>query len=207
VTVTTAAVTETTVTRVIRRSTNPGETYRLVGTTLNIDATCGVNCSVTYEIKAPAGVAVHGRLNSGDIRLDGVGATDLEVTSGDLAVLNGAGPIQLRASSGDIKVLDAKGTVKAQTTSGDIQALNAAGAVDVRLSSGDATVVLATPASVTAKSTSGDINVTVPSGSYKVGAVTGAGDVDLHGMVSNPGAKDVLDVQTGSGDVNIAAAA
>ena len=55
VTITTAPVTETTITRVIRRSTNPGESYRLVGTTLNIDTTCGVDCSVTYEIKAPPG--------------------------------------------------------------------------------------------------------------------------------------------------------
>src|SRR5690349_5955644 len=50
VVVTTSEVDETTIHRVIRRSTNPGESFKLDGTTLTIDTSCGMNCSVSYEI-------------------------------------------------------------------------------------------------------------------------------------------------------------
>ncbi|MFD0517635.1 hypothetical protein [Paractinoplanes durhamensis] len=71
VTVTSGDVTETSIRRVIRRSSNPGSPYTLDGTTLNIDTSCGPNCSVSYEIKTPTGVNVRGKEHSGDIVLKG----------------------------------------------------------------------------------------------------------------------------------------
>jgi DUF4097 and DUF4098 domain-containing protein YvlB len=198
---------ETSITRVVRRSSNPAEPYKLDGSTLTIDASCGMNCSVSYLIKTAPGVAVRGDLRSGDVRLDGVGATDLEVTSGDLTVANATGPVQVRATSGNIRVLDAQSTVKAQATSGDMQVINAAGAVEVKVSSGNVDVVLTKPDSVTAQATSGDIKVVVPDGDYKLVTSAGSGDVDLHGMQSDPTSKNVIDVKVGSGDVNVASGA
>jgi hypothetical protein len=203
----TGPFTETSITRVVRRSSNPTEPYKLEGSTLTIDASCGMHCSVSYLIKTAPGVAVHGELHSGDIRLDGVGATQLQVTSGDLTVSHATGPVQVRATSGDIKVLDAQSTVKAQATSGDMQVIDAAGAVDVRVSSGDVNVVLTKPNSVTAQATSGDIQVTVPQGSYKLLTHAGSGDVDVHGMESDSTSKNVIDVKVGSGDVNVTSGA
>lgn len=203
----TGPYTETSITRVVRRSSNPAEPYKLDGTTLTIDASCGMNCSVSYLIKTAPGVAVHGDLRSGDIRLDGVGATDLQVTSGDLTVSHATGPVQVRATSGDIKVLDSQSTVKAQATSGDMQVIDAAGAVDVRVSSGDVNVVLTKPNSVTAQATSGDVRVVVPDGAYKLVTSAGSGDVDVHGMESDSTAKNVIDVKVGSGDVNVTSGA
>ena len=206
VSITTAAVTETTIKRVIHRSSNPGESYRVTGSTLTIDTSCGHDCSVSYEIQAPAGVAVRGELRSGDIQLAGVGATDLEVTSGDLLVRNATGPVQLRATSGDIRVLDAKGPVTAQSTSGNIDAENVGGTADLRVTSGDIAVKLVTPASVTAQTTSGDVTVLVPHGDYRIVTTTGSGDAGVIGLTSDPAAKNVIDVRTGSGDANVSAA-
>jgi DUF4097 and DUF4098 domain-containing protein YvlB len=204
VTVETAEVTETTITRVIRRSSDPGESYRLDGSTLTVDASCGVRCSVSYLIKTPPGVTVRGKLGSGDVRLAGIATTDLQVGSGDLTVLNAAGPVKVQTNSGDIKVLDAKDTVQTETGSGDTDVINAAKAVTAKVHSGNLTVLLTEPGSVTAESGSGDIKVTVPEGSYRLVTDTGSGDVDLHGMDSDRNATNVIDVKAGSGDVNVA---
>jgi hypothetical protein len=200
VSVTTAAVDKTTIKRVVRRSTNPDESYRLDGTVLNIDTSCGHNCSVSYEIQAPAGVAVRGDLRSGDVRLTGVGATELELTSGDVTVSKATGPVQLRATSGDIRVIDTKSTVKVESTNGDIQALNVGGAVDVKVTSGDISVLLTAPHSVTAEATSGDVSVRVPEGAYQIRTDTMSGDASVQGLTSDPTAKNIIDVRTHSGD-------
>jgi DUF4097 and DUF4098 domain-containing protein YvlB len=205
--VTTGPVTETSITRIVRNSSNPAESYKLTGTTLNLDNSCGVNCSVSYQIKAPAGVAVRGQMTSGDIRLDGVGATDLQLTSGDLLVQNASGPVQIRATSGDIRVLDAKSTVKVHSTSGDIRAMRVGGAVEAEVTSGDVSIELAAPASVTAQTHSGDVIVTVPRGSYKLVTDVTSGDLDAHGLVSDATSKNVIDVRTVSGDVNVTSGA
>jgi DUF4097 and DUF4098 domain-containing protein YvlB len=200
VTVTTAAVDKTTIKRVVRRSTDPGESYRLDGTVLNIDTSCGHDCHVSYEIQAPAGVAVRGELRSGDVHLSGVGTTELELTSGDVTVRDASGPVQLNARSGDIRVVDAKSSVKVESTSGNIHALNVGGAVDLKVTSGDLTVELAAPHSVTAEATSGNVNVRVPEGDYQIRTDTGSGDASVHGLTSDPDAKNIIDVRTRSGD-------
>ena len=202
--ITTAPVSQTTIKRVIRRTTNPGESYHLAGTTLSLDTSCGVDCSVSYEIQTPAGVNVSGHLESGDVRLDGVGKTDVQVSSGDISVVNAAGPVRVTATSGDIEVLQAKSTVTVASTSGDIRAIDPAGAVDIRATSGDVQVHLTTPNSITCRVSSGDVDVSVPAGDYKVVSHdNNSGDTWLHGLVSNPAAKNVLDIQTSSGDVNV----
>jgi hypothetical protein len=203
----TAAVTETTIKRVVRRSSNPGESYRLQGSTLTLDTSCGRDCDVSYEIVAPAGVTLDGELRSGDVHLTGVGATDLRVTSGDIRVDDASGPVELQATSGDIRVLDAASTVKVKSTSGDVQAINAAGAVDLEVTSGDITAKLANPASVRVRAHSGDVEVIVPPGKYKVNADTGSGDNTVTGVTNDSTAKNTLDVETTSGDVRLTAAA
>jgi hypothetical protein len=207
VTVTTAPVTETTIRRVISQATNPGPSYQLQGTTLTIASSCGMHCRASYEIKTPPGVKVHGKSGSADIRLDGVADTDLQITSGDLTVTNATGPVQIRATSGDIRVNDAKGSVKIQSTSGDIEALNAGGPVEIRLTSGDVQASLATPNSVTAHTTSGDVTVNVPQeGKYKLITSHGSGDLNIEGLENDSSSKNVIDVRAASGDVTVASA-
>jgi hypothetical protein len=71
VTVNTAAVTETTVTRVVQhRHPTPVRATGWTGRCLRIDTVLRPpDCTVSYDITAPAGVAVTGGLTSGDIRL------------------------------------------------------------------------------------------------------------------------------------------
>jgi len=202
----TAPIAETRITRIVHRATDPGESYRLDGTVLHIDTDCGHDCSVSYQIEAPAGVAVRGELRSGDIGLDGVGATDLRLTSGDIMVRNAAGAVTARATSGDVTVLDGKAGATIEATSGNVRAVNITGGpVNAQVNSGDVEVQLTTPNSVTARANSGDVNVLVPAGSYRVSAETGSGDSGVVGIVNDPSAKNVITVHTGSGDAHVAA--
>jgi DUF4097 and DUF4098 domain-containing protein YvlB len=206
VAVSTGTATQTKITRVVRRNTNPGESYRLDGTVLHLNTSCGHDCSVSYQIEAPAGVAVKGELRSGDILLDGVGATDVKLSSGDLTVQGATGPVVLQASSGDLRVIDAKGTVKAKASSGSIETINPGAAVDLEVSSGEITVLLNTPQSVTAEASSGDVNVMVPDGAYKITAQATSGDATVNGLTSDPGAKNIIDVRARSGDAVVSLA-
>lgn len=200
----TAPIAETRITRIVHGATDPGESYRLDGTVLHIDTDCGHDCSASYQIEAPAGVAVRGELRSGDIGLDGVGATDLRLTSGDIMVRNASGAVTARSTSGDISVLDGKGGATIEATSGNVRVVNITGGpVDAQVTSGDVEVQLAAPNSVTARANSGDVNVMVPAGSYRVTADTGSGDHTITGIVDDPSAKNVINVHTGSGDARV----
>ncbi|WP_127504907.1 DUF4097 family beta strand repeat-containing protein [Actinoplanes solisilvae] len=200
-------VTETSIKRIIKRSSgDPGESYRVEGSTLVVDTDCGHNCSVSYEIVAPAGVKVRGELKSGDVQLDSVADTDIELTSGNIDVTEPTGPVKLRATSGDMRVTNAKSTVDIQTTSGNITATEVAGAMNLKVTSGDIDAALSAPASVTAQTTSGNVNLRVPSGSYKINTVAGSGETEVQGITSDPNAKNELNLRTGSGDATLVAA-
>jgi len=202
--ITTAAVDQTTIQRVIRRTTNPGESYKLSGTTLSIDTSCGLNCNVSYDIRTPPGVKVRGNLDSGDVVLAGVADTTVQVASGDVMVTDATGPVKVEATSGDIEVLRSHGTVDAVATSGDIRTIDAQGAVTARATSGDVQVHLSTPTSVTADVSSGDLDITVPPGSYHiVNRGSAGGDASITGLTSDPASKNVLDVKADSGDMHI----
>jgi hypothetical protein len=205
--ITSAAVNATTIKRIVRRSSNPEESYKIVGTTLNIDTSCGHNCSVSYEIQTPPGVGVRGEVHSGDLGLTGMGTTDVRVSSGDIMIKEATGPVAAQATSGDIDVTGATGTVTVKATSGDVRAMNVTGPVDAQVTSGDLTVKLATPNSVTATASSGNVDVIVPSGAYRINADTGSGDESVNGLTNNPAAKYLIDVRTGSGDATVSATA
>jgi len=202
--ITTAPVDQTTIRRVIRRTTNAGQSYKLSGTTLSLDTSCGLNCFVSYEIQTPPGVKVRGSLDSGNVILAGVADTTVTVSSGDVMVTDATGPVRVQATSGDIEVLRSHGTVNAVATSGDIRAIDPQGAVTVRATSGDVQVHLSTPTSIKADVTSGDVDISVPAGSYDVvNHANRGGDTSITGVTSDPSSKNVLDVKAASGDINI----
>lgn len=209
VTVTTAAVSDTRIKRIVRTdgSTDPQASYRLEGTVLTLATTCGERCTVSYEIQAPAGVAVRGRLGSGTIALSDIATAEVQVASGDVRVTRASGAVSMKSGSGDISAEDLLGGATLVTGSGDIAAHGLGGgkAVRVQTGSGDVTVELAEAASVTARAGSGDIDLTVPDGAYQVKAHNGSGDSELLGLVDDPKAKNIIEVQTGSGDATVTA--
>lgn len=207
VTVRTSPIQETRISRIVHRNSDPGPTYRIDGTALHITTDCGHNCTVSYTIEAPAGVAVRGELKSGDVGLDGVSTADIALTSGNVVVRNATGAVKVQATSGDIDVMDGKGGASIEATSGNVRAINIAGGpVSAKVTSGDVDVQLSAVNSVNAETTSGNVNVIVPAGSYRVGIGTGSGDQRVAGIVDDPSSKNVINVHTGSGDATISAA-
>jgi hypothetical protein len=204
----TSAITETRITRVIHRNADPGPSYRLEGTVLHLNTDCGMNCSVSYQIEAPPGVAVNGKLSSGDVGLVDVASADIEVTSGNITVSGATGSVKAQATSGDITLAGVKGPVTLRATSGNVRAVDvASGPVDVHATSGDVNLKVNTATSVTAAASSGNVRLLIPAGSYRVNAEAGSGDTRVVGVTDDPAAKNVLNLRAGSGDVDVIAAA
>jgi Putative adhesin len=201
--VSTSAINETRITRIVHSDADPGLSYTLTGSQLHLGTSCGHDCRVSYRIEAPAGVAVTGELRSGNVALTGVGNTDVHVSSGDIDIHRATGRVQARATSGEVTVTDSTGPATLVATSGDINAVNIGGAVAATASSGEIQVRLDAPASVTAVSSSGDVNVVVPAGKYHVRTRATSGDVNVDGITDDPSAKNVLDVRASSGDVTV----
>ena len=207
VTVTTAAVAETRIKRIVRTDgvADPQTSYQLAGTVLTLDTSCGQQCQVSYEIQAPTGVAVRGKLGSGNLTLSDIGAADVTVGSGDAAIDRASGAVSLKSGSGDILVNDLRGETTLVAGSGTVEAHGLSGgkAVRAQTGSGDVILELTEVASVTARAGSGDVELTVPDGAYHVKTRNGSGDAELLGVVDDPAAKNIIEVQTGSGDATI----
>lgn len=204
VTVTTSATTETTIKRSVSyRGDQPGQTYRLVGTVLQIDTDCGDNCTVNYAIGAPAGVSVRGATGSGDIDLSGVSTVDVTVGSGDIRVSGATGDVKAASHSGNISVTDPTKAVRLVASSGDIQGHGLGrAAVDATAASGTIDLELTQAGPVTAHASSGDLSVRVPEGHFRISAHAGSGDARVN-VPSEQGAPTALNLTTDSGDITV----
>ncbi len=201
----TSAIGETRIGRTVtyRDGQEPGATYKLTGTVLNVDTNCGSNCSVSYDIEAPTGVAVRGALGSGEIALTGVATADVTVGSGNVAVTEASGAVKARTRSGNIVVQDLKGAAHLVATSGNIEGMGlGSGALIAEATSGDIELTLSKPGPVTAKATSGNVGLMVPDGSYQVRTSATSGE-QMVDVPHDPAGKHLLDVRATSGDVRI----
>ena len=99
------------------------------------------------------------------------------------------GPMQLHTSSGSIHASDLRaGQVSAVTSSGDI-----------------GLAFSAPPSAVTARTSSGDVDVTVPHGSQLYGVVQHTGSGEKTAAVrTDPSSTRHIDESTSSGDVSVA---
>ena len=165
-------------------------TYRIEGSTLFLNTSCGRGCGVDYDVRVPEGVTVTGTTGAGDVRLTGVSKVDIDVHAGDVSVTRATGPVRIRVDSGDIGVTD----VRAATT-------------DLQAGFGDIAVNLSSAGSVTARTVTGDIRVRVPSrAGYRIDASTGAGDTKL-GVPTDPNGAYMLSLQSTVGDIVVSPAA
>ena len=193
--------------RVVRyRGDEPGETYRFSGSVLSIDTDCGRWCSVSYDIRAPEGVAVRGENGSGDLRLTNVAAVDVKVGSGEVDVDDSSADVSVQTGSGGMRIRSVAGSLTARAGSGEIDARGVkGGSANVRTGSGDVTLVLDSAADVRGKVGSGNLTITVPAGSYRVDATTGSGDENI-AVPNDPAGDHTLDLESGSGDITVNAA-
>lgn len=191
--------------RIVRTSgADPEVSYRVDKGVLSIDTDCGAGCQATYEITAPAGVAVRGQLSSGNIQLAQVGSANVRTGSGDIELTRIDGTVKAEATSGSIEANATGGALTLRTTSGDITGASLRGgkAVAAEATSGNVEIGLAEAASVNARVQSGNIELTVPPGPYRVLSSLDNGDLDSD-VVSSPGATSVLDVSATSGNASI----
>lgn len=199
-----AGATETKIRRVVSGGTSPDTSYQVAAGVLTLNTDCDRQCSMAYEITAPPGVAVHGKLTSGDVQLAEVGAVDLQLTSGDVLVERPTGPVKLRATSGDLQVIGGTG-VDMEARSGNLDVSEGTGPVTAKLTSGDITLDLVEQGSVTASTTSGEINLMVPRGDYQVAARSANGETNVQDVENDPKATSVLDLRTSNGDISVTA--
>lgn len=112
-----------------------------------------------------------------------------ETAFGDIDVAGPAGDLELETGSGEV-------------TARGVDAIEAA----VTARSGDVVLSFARrPFDVDVEVSSGDIEVVVPAGAYRIEAETRAGDVLLRGVRDNPDAPGRIRLDTTAGDVTVRA--
>ncbi|GAA0506744.1 hypothetical protein GCM10011581_41760 [Saccharopolyspora subtropica] len=178
--------------------------HRVEDGALVLDADCGWNCSVDYEVTLPVPVPVTGDLGAGSLHVVGMREVRAEVGSGEIEVAQVDGPVDVRTGSGSIILDRLTGEVDATTGSGDIEGrgLSAAdlvldtdaGSIDLRMTTAPTSAELTTG--------SGDIELTVPAESYRVDSDSGAGDVNVD-VAEDPQSPRHLKLSTGSGDIRV----
>jgi hypothetical protein len=154
---------------------DPDQGWRRDGDALVL-GDCGWGCSVDYELRVPAGTKVEGTTGSGSITVDGAESVDVESGSGSLDISNVTGTAKASTGSGDVSLVQIGGSSTARSSSGSITGRALAGPVDANTSSGDVTVDLTRQQNVHAETSSGDVELTVPAGPYRVDAHSSSGD-------------------------------
>jgi putative adhesin len=143
----------------------PGDAFKISGGQLVL-AGCGHDCTVDYELIVPRGTTVSGNAGSGDVAIEGAGATEVTSRSGEVRVLGGVGPVKVRANSGEVSIrLASPQNVQVDAGSGDVSVVVPAGHYRVRAEtgSGDQRITLATdpngPYQLDLRTRSGDVTV------------------------------------------------
>jgi len=178
--------------RTLRYSGDPPEVRATsVGGVLELTVDCRAfqgRCEADHVVLLPRSAAVEIHTGSGEVAVQGIAdAVLVETGSGDVVLRDLAGDVDAITGSGDVVLDGMSGAViQADTGSGDVEL-----SCEVR------------PTRVEVSTGSGDVDVVVPSGVYHVATDTGSGDVALHGVTADRGADAVIDVSTGSGDIQL----
>ncbi|MFL6118366.1 DUF4097 family beta strand repeat-containing protein [Actinophytocola sp.] len=159
----------------------PGETFHVDGNVLVLEDCPEQDCRVDYDVTVPKVTKVSGHLDSGDLEVTGATSANVE------------------AESGDVTLRDVDGEVNAKARSGNVDLSGIQGAVVAGARSGNVTVALAEPGSVTASTSSGDVDVTVPKGRYRVVIQADEATNELGGGTSGPR----IELRSDSGDVTL----
>ncbi|MFC0099127.1 DUF4097 domain-containing protein [Micromonospora marina] len=189
--------------RVVRyQGDEPNSRYEITGDELVLPTDCGQRCSISWEVTAPPGVVVRGGTGSGNVDLSDVGAVEFTLSSGDLTIRGVTGEVRASTTSGNIRVVEAAGPVRLRARSGDIEARRLESAIDVETTSGDIVVELDEPAPARVHATSGDVDLAVPAGRYRVRATATSGDTDVR-VTDDPAASVQLEASATSGNVTV----
>ena len=170
--------------------------YRRDGDTFVLTGCRG--CSVDYDLVVPRGTAVSGNSGSGDVVVQGVAEVDIELGSGNVQVRDISGPVDARTGSGEVTLVLA-GPVEVESSSGSISGSSLAGPVHLGTNSGDVMLELTRAQQVRASTSSGDVDLAVPAGRYRVDAGDDGRDGDERAdieVVDDPDARYALELDT-----------
>ena len=216
-------LTETKIHRRVEHTKNnkpSGVAHRIEGDALVLDG-CGDDCEINYEVLVPdEKISVQGETGSGDAVFEGLAAIDYRTGSGDVTVRDVKGDVRATSGSGDFTasriggglivevgsgnlLLDLiKGKSVVVTHSGDIVGTGIDNDLTADASSGNVSLTFLSERSVRAHSGSGDINLRIPGGPFRVVGETGSGD-RLVNVPTDPSGKTELKLNTGSGDIRV----
>ena len=172
---------------------DPKERYDQGDGKLELDSGgCGFlsfGCKTSYVLTVPRDVKLTVENSSGKVTVAGIeGGAVLKTSSADIEVHDVGGPLELRSSSGDVEGDGLAATsVTTHSSSGSV-------ALDFTVA----------PQTVDAKTSSGDVDIRIPSGteSYKVDTDTSSGDESANVKI-DPNATRTIRAKTSSGDVSI----
>ncbi len=148
-------------------------------------------CEITADVTLPEAISLKVLVDSGDLDVRAMtGALDLETGSGDVDLDTPLGDTLLATGSGNITVKRATAaTLEASTGSGEITVGFTVAPTKVKIGTG-----------------SGDVELSVPAGSYALSTDVGSGEVHVDdGIVIDASSPNVLDLSTGSGDIRVQA--
>jgi hypothetical protein len=199
----------------------PGEdTFRVKDGVLQLDSCNTSNCSIDYEVVVPADTTVAGQLDSGTADISGVAEVNVRSSSGEVTVGDVAGGVNIEAESGSVNLSDIGGTVTAkaesgsvsadgvrgdltlEVSSGSVEARGIGGTTEVDASSGSVVVELTSVENVRVKADSGNVELSVPGGAYKLVTSTDSGKVDSE-IEDDPAADHRIDLHTDSGNIEV----
>lgn len=180
------------------------------GNTVRLDGKCPEitfgPCRARITIYVPQDTPVEVHAGSGDLTASGLtGRVFLETGSGDVTAMGLSGPSELQTGSGDVNVRGLGGATQLQTGSGDVSGEDlATRSVTAETSSGDVDLNFRLrPNDVLASTASGDVNIAVPrGGAYHVEADPGSGDQQVQ-VKTDPDAASTIRASTSSGDVAV----
>ncbi len=166
----------------------PGTTFRIDGSVLELrgDDTTPFSL-VEYVVLAPAGVRVTADIGTGSLDLTGVSSADLKVGTGAVKIVDGTGNVTTHVGTGEIRGSNLRADAVVATTG-----------------TGSIILDLATPADVDAQTSTGSLDLKVPSAAYRVETSVGSlGKSDVR-VPNDPTASHRLSLRTGTGSLTLA---
>jgi hypothetical protein len=184
----------------------PAVTQSVSGGRLTLaDPVCNVSdCTVSFAVTVPPGVAVTAATEGGPLAVSGAAGANLDSGGGPVRATRISGPLTVTTEAGPLLLNGLTGPLYADTAGGPLVARNvAAPTATVITGGGEAGIgFTAAPGTVLVSTDGGPAALAVPGGPYALNADSGGGP-ELVGIAIDPAARAAITVNTGGGPLQI----
>jgi Putative adhesin len=191
--------------------------------TLQVRSRCpavSFRCEVIFASQVPRSTAVSLVTRSAPVSVQDLsGPVAVTTRSGEVTVAQVAAPVSVDTGSGPVTLTRVRGEVAARTVSSPIELVDVHGRADLSSQSGSITgneqavevfrattaggwvtaTFVAPPRRVEVRSGSGEVDLHVPAGRYRLDLHGASGRVHVEGVVDDPAAPRTITVTTGGG--------